>query len=338
MRKRPRRAGSSRVDTVSSEERLRLFRCLSLDLEVGKDGRIRAFAGIHPDTGQTLAFPTNRDSLATALAKLDDLAKGADFLLGHNLIAFDLPHLKAAKPGLRLLQLPAVDTLRLNPLAFPRNPYHHLVKHYQDGSLRRGRVNDPALDAGLALDLFRDQLETLRGANPELLTAWHWLTTTRDGPGFDKVFNVVRRSPRPADYQAYESIRALTDGDACQTHTREIVENAGSHNWGLAYALAWLSVSGGNSVMPPWVRHQFPEAGRLVKRLRDTMPAKSLLGGSDSQTSAPNRAMRVANPCKGLSSRRSWRGSMCLASCQPAQASRSATKSLRSLATTRRVR
>ena len=27
---------------------------------------------------------------------------------------------------------------------------------------------------------------------------------------------------------------------------------------------------GGNSVMPPWVRHQFPEAGQLVRRLRDT--------------------------------------------------------------------
>jgi ATP-dependent DNA helicase RecQ len=38
----------------------------------------------------------------------------------------------------------------------------------------------------------------------------------------------------------------------------------------LAYALAWLSVAGGNSVMPPWVRHQFPQAGVLIKRLRDT--------------------------------------------------------------------
>ena len=39
-------------------------------------------------------------------------------------------------------------------------------------------------------------------------------------------------------------------------------------NW--AYALAWLSVAGSNSVVPPWVRHQFPGAGRLVRRLRDT--------------------------------------------------------------------
>ena len=46
--------------------------------------------------------------------------------------------------------------------------------------------------------------------------------------------------------------------------------NAAHFGWPLnAYALAWLSVSGGNSVMPPWVRFQFPEAGRLVRRLRD---------------------------------------------------------------------
>ncbi|MDE0415547.1 MAG: RecQ family ATP-dependent DNA helicase [bacterium] len=40
--------------------------------------------------------------------------------------------------------------------------------------------------------------------------------------------------------------------------------------WSLAYALSWISVAGENSVMPPWVRHQFPETGVLVRRLRDT--------------------------------------------------------------------
>jgi hypothetical protein len=73
------------------------------------------------------------------------MAEGAAFVLGHNLIAFDLPHLAAVRPDLRLLQLPAIDTLRLNPLAFPRNPYHHLVKHYRNGPLQGDRVNDPEL-------------------------------------------------------------------------------------------------------------------------------------------------------------------------------------------------
>ena len=103
---------------------------------------------------EVTTFPARRATLAAALAKLDELAGGADFVLGHNLIGFDLPHLPAASPQLRLLQLPAVDTLRLNPLAFPRNPYNYLVKHYQDGQLKRGRVNDP-----------------------DLLASWHWLAT-----------------------------------------------------------------------------------------------------------------------------------------------------------------
>jgi hypothetical protein len=37
--------------------------------------------------------------------------------LGHNLIGFDLSHLEAANPELRLLELARIDTLRLNPLS-----------------------------------------------------------------------------------------------------------------------------------------------------------------------------------------------------------------------------
>ena len=249
------------------------LRCLSLDLEVGvRDRRIRAFAALRPDTGGRLVF--RGGNLAKALAELDALVEGAAFLLGHNLILFDLPHLAAAKPDLRLLRIPSVDTLWLNPLAFPRNPYHHLVKHYQDGRLTRGRLNNPELDARLALGLFDDQRRALaRVAQeaPELTEAWHWLATARgNGSSFGTFFSSVRGALRPSDAQAREAIRARLAGMSCETRGREILTEPGSHGWALAYALAWLSVSGGNSVMPPWVRHQFPEAGRLVRDLRDT--------------------------------------------------------------------
>ena len=63
-----------------------LSRCFSLDLEVGvKDQRIRALAGVRPDTGQSLTISVRGNQLAAALAKLDDPADGAEFLLGHNL-------------------------------------------------------------------------------------------------------------------------------------------------------------------------------------------------------------------------------------------------------------
>ena len=67
--------------------------CLSLDLEVGKqDRRIHAFAAVRSDTDESLVYPGNsqRRDLNRALSKLDELAVGTDYLLGHNLIEFDI--------------------------------------------------------------------------------------------------------------------------------------------------------------------------------------------------------------------------------------------------------
>ena len=150
-------------------------------------------------------------------------------------------------------------------------------------------------------------LKTPNMGNPGL-TAWHWLTTADDGAGFDMVFTALRRSPRPSDAEAYDAIHTLLAGNACRTHAPEVMVDAARQGWPLAYALAWLSVSGGNSVMPPWVRFQFPEAGRLVRRLRDVACILNLLPfalnlssqpQAGSNTSAPNS---TRFPFAGLSS------------------------------------
>ncbi len=259
------RKGSYDAPTLS------LLNCLSLDLEVSpRDGRINAFAAVCSGTEETLVFDAKNGRLDNALTLLEELAENKAFVLGHNLINFDLPRLKAVAPHLRLLEMPAVDTLMLNPLAFPQNPYHYLVKHYQDGQLRRGRINDPELDARLTLEVFESQQSALRDKDADLLTAWHWLATVGDEEGFDLVFTSLRQSRRPSDRYARNAIFARLDGAACARSVREALEDAERYSWSLAYVLAWLSVAGGNSVMPPWVRHQFPETDRLVRRLRDT--------------------------------------------------------------------
>ena len=244
--------------------------CISIDLEVPGD-RIHAFGAVRSDTSRGLTHAGA--NLATALARLDHFADGTSFVLGHNLIDFDLPHLAAAKPDLRLLKLPAVDTLRLSPLAFPRNPYHSLVKHYQDGGLKRGQRNDPELDARLALKLFGDERNELAKASPDLLAAWHRLCTPEFQSvdrALDGIFFRIRFARRPSGAEATAAIGQRLENAACATQAHEVMADADKLGWSLAYALAWLSVAGGNSVMPPWVRHQFPEAGRLVRRLRDT--------------------------------------------------------------------
>ena len=245
------------------------FRLLSLDLEAS-DHFIGALAGISTANDSVLTFPGSGQSVSDAIANLDDLARGVEFVLGHNLIAFDLPILEATDPTLHLLQLPAVDTLRLNPLAFPRNPYHHLVKQYQDGRLTRGQINVPELDARLVIDLFGDQLAALRRAPADLLIIWHWLTALDNGAGFDRVFSFLRGAPKPSADSARAAIWPRLAEFACVHQARSALANATEHPWPLAFALAWMSVSGGNSVMPPWVWHQFPRAGRLVQKFRDT--------------------------------------------------------------------
>ncbi|WP_374342107.1 RecQ family ATP-dependent DNA helicase [Azonexus sp.] len=247
-------------------------RCLSLDLEVGIRSRIiHQLAALRGDTDERLSYPPGK--LPETLERLDALADDAAFLLGHNLIAFDLPQLRAANPNLRLFAKPAIDTLRLNPLAFPKNPYHHLVKHYQDGQLLGNRKNNPLLDAELALQVFCDQersLQQMQQVSPDLLLVWHWLTTRDQSiSGLNRFFMVIRRAAMPGAEEARTAIARLLDGQSCKTAAHRIIASAEHLAWPLAYALAWLSVAGGNSVMPPWVRYQFPETGRLIRQLRD---------------------------------------------------------------------
>ncbi|WP_170391075.1 RecQ family ATP-dependent DNA helicase [Ruegeria arenilitoris] len=250
-----------------------LNKCVSIDLEIDpKTNRIQSFAGVRQKPVESYVF--KRGNLLEALDGLDRFSDAAEFVVGHNFITFDARHLETIKRDLRLQSKPIIDTLWLNPLAFPRNPYHHLVKHYQDGRLQAGHVNDPELDADLVLIVLSNQIEALseiNHADPEITRVYHYLTTTQlDHAGFDAVFEFVRGARRPGPAEAQTAIRRLLRGEACVHKIETVIPEAARDGWPLAYALAWISVAGGDSVMPPWVRHQFPEASRLVRRLRDT--------------------------------------------------------------------
>ena len=246
--------------------------CVSLDLEVGtRDNRIHKIGAVRSDTGAS--FHRSVGDLDKALEDLDRFARGASYLLGHNIIEFDLKHLQAASPHLKLLKLPVVDTLRLNPLAFPAHPYHHLVKHYQDAGLQRGQINNPELDSKLALDVFHNQCEKFKDSPPDLLTAWHWLCTSEHHGidlALDVLFSALRSSGRPSEEQARTAMRNRLSQVACRTHTEALLATADQLGWPLAFALAWLSVAGGNSVLPPWVLYRFPQTGKLLRALRDS--------------------------------------------------------------------
>ncbi len=251
---------------------------VSIDLEVNpQSNRIFAFAAVSPTA--TAALTYGRGDLRAALLALDKYCAEAEYVVGHNILDFDLPHLAAAAPGLRLLQKHPIDTLRLNPLAFPKNPYHRLVKHYQDGALIGGDRNDPEKDARLTLELLDEQISALREMNirtPDIVLALHWLVTKDPGSeGHDAVFRAIRGMPVPSQQQAVLCLRTFLQGAACKTKAEDIIVNPAVPGWPLAYALSWLTVAGGDSAMPPWVRQRFPVASKLVRELRDTNCGKS---------------------------------------------------------------
>ena len=246
--------------------------CVSIDLEVDpKSARLFAFAAVRGEA----ALVHKGAALDLALDRLEAFCDGAAHLVGHNILRHDLPHLVANRARLAGLGAAPIDTLWLNPLAFPRNPYHHLVKHYHDGRLQVGHVNDPEQDARLALQVLADQITAftrLGQEAPDALLAYHHLTTRGEASaGFGALFQFLR-GPAPDETAAHAAIRRLLDGRACNHRLEQTLGRLSDprNGWPMAYALSWISVAGGDSVMPPWARLQFPQAGRIVRHLRDT--------------------------------------------------------------------
>ncbi|MER8983702.1 RecQ family ATP-dependent DNA helicase [Mesorhizobium sp. M0843] len=249
--------------------------CISVDLEVDPaTATIIAFAAVR-DNARSPILAKKRD-LVAGLDRLEAESGDAAHVLGHNIIRHDLPHLVAVRPGLANIFQSPIDTLWLNPLAFPRNPYHYLVKHYHDGRLQAGHVNDPEMDARLVFQVLRNQLAALthqNAAQPDAAAAFHFLTTRMENSGgFDAVFHEVRGSPAPGSSTAREAISRLLAGRACERRIEQTLNRLSSPHlgWPMAYALSWILVAGGDSVMPPWVRAQFPEAALIVRHLRDS--------------------------------------------------------------------
>ena len=252
-----------------------LNRCVSIDIEVDPDkAKIFAFAAVARNAEKpTLVVKGNT---YRGLQRLDAFCQGFDHVIGHNILRYDLPHLMAVSPKFARLAEAPIDTLWLNPLAFPRNPYHHLVKHYQDGRLQTGHVNEPEFDARLVFEVLENQIKEFRRLNEkstDALTAYHYLCCRAPhSGGFDRLFSQIRGSAVPKRSEAQSAIRGLLASAACSEMVERTLEQLDETGlcWPMAYALSWISVAGGDSVMPPWVRAQFRDASRIVKSLRDS--------------------------------------------------------------------
>jgi ATP-dependent DNA helicase RecQ len=255
-------------------------RTLLLDLETIHSGKIKHIGAI---LNGRVFEKTEKAGSKAVLDQLDALAQDADFVLGHNLLGHDFPVLKAVSPWLKLLQKPVIDTLYISPIAFPQNPYHRLVKNYK---LVRSSINSPVEDAKLAASIFIDQYESiiaLAAKKREIIDFYRFcfhdsLFNAFPGTGISTVFSMVVPKVIQTVDEAFECFMEQTAGIVCDKAVGETLPDVLTKSDlrpAAAYCLAWLQVAGGNSVLPPWVRHRFPSIPAMIKTLREKSCGKS---------------------------------------------------------------
>ena len=255
-----------------------LGRCLLLDLETGREGRVNEVGAVF---GDQVLHRKGIAAVAAVMKELDRFSVGAEFVLGHNLLGHDIPTLQGLAPSLSMLRLPIVDTLYLSPLAFPENPYHPLVKDYK--AVRDSR-SDPVADARLAARIFREEWAQFAAmsdppALARLAVYRHCFASGAlveqaevNGEGLAALFAALGAPAIDAD-ELVDRLRTLWAGSACDSAVERLALAVGQQPLlrpVAAYVTAWLSVAGANSVVPPWVRHRFPAMRRFLDDLRDS--------------------------------------------------------------------
>ena len=247
-----------------------LQRGLLFDIEINEKNVIYSIGAVFGDA--TFQSQPGKAVDAKTLAAFNAFGEKAEYILGHNIIEHDIPQLKQVCPALTVVDKPAIDTLYLSPLAYPANPYHRLVKDYK---IVRDSINDPVQDAKLAGLVFAEQWEAFG----------QQLARGVETPVFFRSFlHQDEKLAGTADALAAMGIPLLTGDDlfesfawfagklACATAVEQLVDQLYEKAISppvLAYVSAWLSVAGGNSVLPPWVRHHFSQISSILHRLRE---------------------------------------------------------------------
>ena len=247
-----------------------LKQCLLFDIEVNEKDAVYSIGASFQ--GKSLLIKPGKKISPQQLQEFAAFGRSALFVLGHNILHHDIPHLRQLAPFLQLVQTPAIDTLYLSPLAFPENPYHRLVKDYH---IVRDSINDPVQDALLAGKIFAEQWDAFVAQNrtgsdaPILYRSF--LQHDQNLAGTASALAAMGVSLLEGD-DLYEAFSWLALKHGCRSGVDSVVEQlidgTISHP-PLAYVTAWLTVAGGNSVLPPWVRHHFAEVPLILNQLRE---------------------------------------------------------------------
>ena len=268
--------GPGAPDAADHTWRRFVDRCLILDLEVRADGSVQAVGALR---GEEKLKTDDAASSDAAVRQLSAFGEGAEFVVGHNIVAHDRRFVERYSPGSALLDLPLVDTLYLAPLAKPQRPYHHLVKDYKLVGVER---SDPLADCLLTRKLLEDcwtLLKEWENRKRWLLSVYRSCLDDSDSPGGTSALHLNgtgrflealggQALPRDRLIRGFEYFaRDKACPDAIRRHLPPLLDRPETRP-AAAYSLAWLMVAGTESVLPRWVHHSFREVSRFLRAAR----------------------------------------------------------------------
>lgn len=242
---------------------------LFFDLECADAQTVFAMGAIF--RAHTPLHARNAEAVKKHLPTLENWGNAAQFICGHNVIAHDVPIIR----NLGYREIPedkVLDTLYLSPLAFPKKPYHALIK---DGKITSETRNNPVQDSRSCAEVLKDCLKQFERASPHDLQIY-WLAFHLSGmPGMAKLFEILAQEAGSTLKLGTESANqemllahftAQNRGRCCLDSIK--IQEGKDGPIVLAYIHAWLKVSGGESVLPYWLCRVIPRLRPYLKHLR----------------------------------------------------------------------
>ncbi len=251
----------------------RLPGAVFVDLEVDANGEVRKAGVVARDWREE----GGRKDVGRLLDDLESRLTEDSILCGHNILDHDLPILRERYPALcRIHSAAALDSLFLSPLAFPKKPYHALVKNKQLLSEANQPLSDCVASAQVLADVIAE-FERQAQSDPTPLRLFYACLVDSALPaagssGLKRLFASLGIDP--IEFAA-DSTRILFEkrcaDQVCPNHLRSILERAADDpdiRTAMAYLTAWIPFSGSDSVLPPWVTARFSALRTCLRDLR----------------------------------------------------------------------
>lgn len=191
--------------------------------------------------------------------KLKQWIKEAPLICGHNILKHDIPELKKTLGEEIFREKKFIDTLLWSPLLFVKRPNHKLTKGYR--IVNPSEVNNPLSDCKLTEDYLIKELNHFNTLSKVEKTVYYQLL--RDHSYFNTFFKLAEFN---ASNLVDTSIQDLLKGEICRNVDLDYFAN--KYPVGLAYVFTLLKVGDKDAVLPPWVKHEYPEAEQILNEIR----------------------------------------------------------------------